>query len=93
MDVGKRIIELREKRGISTNKLANLAGITQSYLRNIEIGKTNPTVEMLEYICEALNISIRDFFEVNETNEITTAISSLTEKQKSALLIFINSMK
>jgi len=93
MDVGKRIIELREKRGISTNKLANLAGITQSYLRNIEIGKTNPTVEMLEYICEALNISIRDFFEVNETNELTTAISSLTEKQKSALLIFINSMK
>ena len=93
MDVGKRIIELREKRGISTNKLANLAGITHSYLRNIEIGKTNPTVEMLEYICEALNISIRDFFEVNETNELTTAISSLTEKQKSALLIFINSMK
>ena len=93
MDVGKRIIELREKRGISTNKLANLAGITQSYLRNIEIGKTNPTVEMLEYICEALNISIWDFFEVNETNELTTAISSLTEKQKSALLIFINSMK
>ncbi len=93
MDVGKRIIELREKRGISTNKLANLAGITQSYLRNIEIGKTNPTVEMLEYICEALNISIRDFFEVNETNELTTAIASLTEKQKSALLIFINSMK
>jgi len=93
MDFGKRIIELREKRGISTNKLANLAGITQSYLRNIEIGKTNPTVEMLEYICEALNISIRDFFEVNETNELTTAISSLTEKQKSALLIFINSIK
>lgn len=93
MDVGKRIVELREKRGISTNKLANLAGITQSYLRNIEIGKTNPTVEMLEYICEALNISIRDFFSINETNDLTTAISSLTEKQKSALLIFINSMK
>lgn len=93
MDVGKRIVELREKRGISTNKLANLAGITQSYLRNIEIGKTNPTVEMLGYICEALNISIRDFFDINETNELSTAISSLTEKQKSALLMFINSMK
>jgi hypothetical protein len=48
---------------------------------------------MLEYICEALNISIRDFFDINETNELSTAISSLTEKQKSALLIFINSMK
>lgn len=93
MNVGKRIVELREKRGISTNKLANLAGITQSYLRNIEMGKTNPTVEMLEYICEALNISIRDFFDVNEATELTTAISGLTEKQKSALLGFINSMK
>ena len=51
MEVGKRIVELRERKNISTNKLANLAGISQSYLRDIEMGKKNPTVEMLSYIC------------------------------------------
>ena len=32
MNVGERIKELREKRGLTVNKLANLAGISQSYL-------------------------------------------------------------
>lgn len=69
MDVGKRIIELREKKGISSNKLANMAGIAQSYLRNVELGKTNPTIEMLEYICDTLNISIYDFLKkMNQMN-------------------------
>lgn len=70
MDVGKRIIELREKKKISTNKLANISGISQSYLRDIESNKKNPTVETLSYICYGLDISLQDFF-----NESTSHIS------------------
>ena len=44
MNVGERIKELREKRGLTVNKLANLAGISQSYLRDVELGNKNPTV-------------------------------------------------
>ena len=51
MNVGGRITELRKKKGITTNRLAYLAGISQSYLRDIELGKKNPTVEVLSYIC------------------------------------------
>ena len=39
MNVGKRIYELREQRQLTTNKLANLAGVSQSYLREIELEK------------------------------------------------------
>lgn len=39
---GARIKELREKAGYTVNKLANLAGISQSYLRDIELGNKNP---------------------------------------------------
>ena len=39
MDVGKRITFFREKKGITVNKLANLSGISQSFLRDIELGK------------------------------------------------------
>lgn len=34
--IGNRITYFRKLKGISVNKLANLAGISQSYLRNIE---------------------------------------------------------
>ncbi|MBQ2420406.1 MAG: helix-turn-helix transcriptional regulator, partial [Clostridia bacterium] len=45
MDIGSRITQLRKAKGISTNKLSNLAGVSQSYLREVEMGKKNPTVE------------------------------------------------
>lgn len=61
-DVGARIKELRIAKGLSTNKLSNMAGLSQSYVRNLEAGKyDNPTVDSLELICEALNIAFEDF--------------------------------
>ena len=66
MDIGRRVVELREMQGFSTNKLASKAGISQSYLREIEMGKRNPTVEVLSYICDALKISVGVFFSEQE---------------------------
>lgn len=61
-DVGSRIKELRMARGLSTNKLSNIAGLSQSYVRNLEAGKyDNPTVDSLELICDALGITFEDF--------------------------------
>lgn len=62
MEVGKRITELRERAGITTNKLANLSGLSQSFVRSVELGEKNITVENLGLICEALQVSPRDFF-------------------------------
>ncbi|MBQ8575748.1 MAG: helix-turn-helix transcriptional regulator [Clostridia bacterium] len=95
MDVGKRIIELREQKNISTNKLANLAGVSQSYLRDIEMGSKNPTVEILSYICFALNISLQDFFSESKTINpfLLSAIESLTDEEQIKLAEFINTIK
>lgn len=96
MNVGKRITELREKRGLSTNKLANLSGISQSYLREVELGKKNPTVEMLSYICYALKITLRDFFTLDtETINpfLLSALNTLSEKEQIKLAEFILEIK
>ncbi|MDE7234880.1 MAG: helix-turn-helix domain-containing protein, partial [Ruminiclostridium sp.] len=53
---------LREARGITTNKLANLAGISQSHLREIELGQRNPTVETLSYFATRSASAFRNFF-------------------------------
>lgn len=96
MDVGKRITELREKRKITTNKLANLSGISQSYLREIELGKKNPTVEFLSYICFGLDISLQEFF-TEDNNQINpyliSALQKLDNEQQMKLCDFLNTMK
>lgn len=97
MDIGERIIFLRTAKQYSVNKLANLAGISQSYLRDIELGNKNPTVEILSYICDALDLSLGDFFNDNtldsmKTDPLTEKLYRLTPKQKKALIDFLDSM-
>lgn len=95
MDIAKRLKSLREKRGITTNKLANLAGISQSHLREIELGQRNPTVETLSYFCEALGVSLEEFFreEDNGINPcLMSAIKLLSDEQQMVLADFINTM-
>lgn len=92
-DVSSRIRELREQKCLTVNALANLAGISQSYLRDIELGNKKPTVEYLEYICDALKISLVAFFTLeNENDQLFDAISKLTQKQKEKLAFFLNSI-
>lgn len=60
-DIPGRIKELRLSLGLSTNKLSNMAGLSQSYVRKLERGESHPTIESLELICEALGITLSDF--------------------------------
>lgn len=95
MNVGLRIKELREQKGITVNKLANLAGISQSYLRDVELGKKNPTVETLSYFCDALGVSMKYFFDDNTDDNIflLSAISRLSNEQQIKLAEFIQTLK
>lgn len=93
MEVGKRIEELREKRGYSQNRLAEWAGVSQTHLRRVELGEVDITVGHLRLICDALGISLKDFFsESDETDEITAAVSALSVKQRKLLSEFLKSL-
>ena len=48
----------REYRQITIRELAKRAGITSSYLSQIETGKRNPTIDTLKSIAEALGIDV-----------------------------------
>lgn len=77
MNVGERIIGLRTKQGLSSNRLSKLAEVSQSYMRDIETGKSQPTIDVLNRICSALNISLSSFFAAEES-EITTRAAHLS---------------
>ncbi|MBO5341718.1 MAG: helix-turn-helix transcriptional regulator [Lachnospiraceae bacterium] len=98
MEIGSHIKQLREQKNYSINKLANMAGVSQSYLRDVELGNKNPTVAFLSLICDALNISLQDFFCDNSQSRllndpIIQAIYKLTPEQKNALLVFLKTMQ
>lgn len=95
IQIGKRIIELREERNLSTNKLANIAGISQAYLRQVELGEANPTIDMLSYIIEAMNISIFEFFDVDNKLDhhnikFIEVFNKFNDTEKSFTLEFMN---
>lgn len=96
MDVGKRIVELRKQRNLTTNKLANLSGISQSYLRDVELGNKNPTIEFLSYICHGLCISLSDFFAGDQPNIdpfLLAALKKLTPLEQHKLAEFLEALK
>ncbi len=92
MNVGERIKEFRQKKNITVNKLANLAGVSQSYLRDLELGKKQPTVEYLSYICDAMNITLETFFSEGTKDDLYAQINNLTKEQKDALYNFLKSI-
>ena len=99
MNVGLRIKALREQKGITVNKLANLAGISQSYLRDVELGNKNPTVETLSYFCDALGVTLRDFFDTDNAAGdklnvfLKAEIEKLNDTQQFHLADFLKSLK
>ena len=62
-DIGCRIKTLRKQIGLSQEKLALKAEIDRTYLAGIESGKRNATIISIEKIVNALEISIRNFWD------------------------------
>ena len=60
---GLKIKELRKIRGLSQEKLANLAEIDRTYLPTIEKGVRNVSIEIIEKLANALEVKIKDLFD------------------------------
>jgi transcriptional regulator with XRE-family HTH domain len=58
MSIGERIKQEMKKRGISQNRLAKAAQISQSGLSSIISGASSPKENTLQAIATALNISV-----------------------------------
>ena len=61
--IGQRIKELREISNMSQKDLAYAADLDRSYIASVENGKRNISVVNIEKIVNALNISLKEFFE------------------------------
>ncbi|MFZ4100443.1 MAG: helix-turn-helix domain-containing protein [Sphingobacterium thalpophilum] len=62
LKIGHRIKQMRTGMGISQEALANKAGLDRTYVTDVENGRRNISIQNLEKLILALNVSISDFF-------------------------------
>src|SRR5436305_5854922 len=53
---GLRVRQLRERRGLTQEKLADLSGLHRTYIWGIEQGRRNPSLTIVVRIAEALGV-------------------------------------
>lgn len=91
--VGQRIRNNRTGRGLSQEKLAEMAGCHHTYIGQLERGEKNATIESIEKIALALAVPMSQLFEglggnADERNiplECYELIASKTVQEQEAL--------
>ena len=58
MDIGKVIKEARKSKGLKQQSFAEMCGITQTYLSQIENNVKEPTISLLKRIAEKLHLPL-----------------------------------
>ena len=97
MDVANRLRTLRLLKGLSVNALADRAGLSQSFVREIEKGNKNPTVESIELLCHALELPVVEFFSDLSmqsllNDEVVQTVYRLSAEQRTLLMSLVKSM-
>ena len=97
-ELGEFIRQQREVANVSVRRLAELAGVSNPYLSQIERGLRRPSAEILQQLAKALKISVEALYvragllsadEAAALPSVREAISRdplLTAEQKQALL-------
>ncbi|MBF4470738.1 helix-turn-helix domain-containing protein [Flavobacterium sp. HJJ] len=62
---GFKVKELREQKGFSIEFLANVSNVDRTYISDIEKGKRNVSIEIMEKIILALDSDFATFFNDN----------------------------
>ncbi len=85
-EVGKRIAELRFKRGYTRERLSELADISVQFLADIEKGKKSMTIATLRKLSSALLVTtdyiVNGTTIQNSNSDIISILDSLSDKNK-----------
>ena len=66
-NIGRRLKTLRQRRGLSQRKLAQVAGVSNATVSLIEHGRTDPSMGLLRKILNSLGVSFAEFFSSDST--------------------------
>lgn len=87
--IGKRVAQLRREKGLSQAQLAEAMGVAVESISRIERSERNMSIDMLENLCHALHISVKDFFEIG----VPSKAESPVEKDIAKVVALLRSKK
>lgn len=61
--LGARIKELRKRKGITQEQLAEKVDLATRYISLIEVGRSSPSLETIENIASTLEVELKDLFD------------------------------
>src|SRR5437016_14487100 len=65
VDVGERLRELRRFRRCTLRTISTRSGLSESFLSQVERGRSSASIESLRRVAEALGVSMADLVEPN----------------------------
>lgn len=80
--LGKRLRELRKRKGINQEKLAELINVDPTTISNIENGKNYPSLINLENLLGVLDSSFLEAFDFDHKNDSENLLTQINEKLK-----------
>ncbi|HHW02493.1 MAG TPA: helix-turn-helix transcriptional regulator [Thermoanaerobacterales bacterium] len=99
MDIGSKLKHLRKAKGLTASELAEKVNITREHLSAVENNIKPISLTTLEKICEALGMTLSEFFCEGdfklspEYREILQNLKILSPEQLRALNEFLKTLK
>jgi transcriptional regulator with XRE-family HTH domain len=84
MDIGKRLRELREAKGLSQGDIERRAGLLRSYISRVEGGYTAPSLATLERFAKALEVEPYQLLFPGEGRPVALKVSAQASLSKPA---------
>lgn len=93
-----RLSQLRIEKGVSARDMSLSIGQSAGYINNIENKKNLPSMSLFFYICEYLNITPKDFFDIEAKNpeklkEVIADLKMLTPERLDNISAIIRDLK
>jgi transcriptional regulator with XRE-family HTH domain len=85
LQIGSRIKTIRKERGITQTDLALKAGISRTYLADLEGDRYAPSLKILGVIAEALNLKLSELIEDEEMELSESYIKVMQSAKKSGI--------
>lgn len=86
MDLGKKIRQMRNQKGLTQEELADRCELTKGYISQLENNVNSPSIATLTDILSALGSNLSEFFREEAEEKITFSKEEFFEKDSDGVL-------
>ena len=88
MEIGKKIMDLRKKNGLSQEELAEKVGVARQTISKWELGETSPDLKQSKELSKIFNVSLDELTD-NDIKDVLIEKTTNTEKLAGIILKLI----